>query len=88
MAHEVVWTRAVLEEFKREACLNEFQTELMETRISGMTIRQQAFYFHRSEATISREIRKLKKLYDEAQKHSEILRPRKQSVYEDYMDDN
>lgn len=86
MSHQVIWTREVLDAFVREACLTDFQRELMETRIAGMSVTAQAYFFNRSVSSINREIARLKLLYDEAQLHSKILKPRKHSAQELYLD--
>lgn len=82
----LVWTENTVREFERVACLSEYECRLLESRVQGLSIRQQAYYFSRSESTISRDIRILKMKYREAQKHSDILPPMRESAYERYQD--
>lgn len=86
MSHLIVWNREIVEEFERLACLSEYECRLLESRVQGATVRQQAFYFNRAESTIHRDIRMLKIKYREAQKRSDILPPMRNSVYEKYQD--
>ena len=86
MAHQVLWTKAVEEEFIEKANLNDQQIALLRSRIRGDTITKQADMFHTSTATISRQIAQLKLLYDAVQRDSDTLPPRKFSAKELYMD--
>lgn len=86
MAHQVIWTAAVEKEFIERANLNPYQIKLLRSRIHGDTIIQQAEMFHRSTATISRQIAQLKLLYDAVQRESDTLPPRKFSAKELYQD--
>ena len=87
--NEIHWNKLVFEKFIDLAMLNDFQIELMKSRIKGDTVRNQSRMFHVSESTIAREIKHLKQLYDVVQKqHPEELPVRKNSAKEDYMDNN
>ena len=86
MSHQVIWTRKILDAFIAEAALTSEESEIMETRVAGMTRTQQAFYFNTSVSRIDKIIARLKIKYDAAQKHSSILMPRKNSAFETYMD--
>ena len=86
MAHQVLWTKLILETFIREANLTKEEEMIMRTRVAGWSITKQATEFKMSEATVNRKIRILKRKYDEVQKHSYILPPRKFSMQELYMD--
>lgn len=89
MSHEVVWTKKVLERFCEAAKLTDFERQVMETRIAGMTITQQAFYLSVSDSTVCRTVARLKKKYDAVQKeYPDELKPRRKTVYEDFMDNN
>jgi len=88
MAHEVRWTKTILDEFVREGQLTDEEIAIMQTRIAGMTRTQQSFYFNISLSTLDKKIARLKQKYDSAQAHSDILPPRRSSVYEKYQDEN
>lgn len=87
--NEIKWSKKVLERFAHEAMLNDFQVALMTSRIKGDTVKKQSLIFHISEATIHREIKHLKTLYDEVQKQfPEEMPRRKNCAIEEYMDNN
>lgn len=88
--NEIRWSKKVFDTFIEEGMLNDFQIELMKSRIKGDTVKYQAIVlFHVSESTIHREIKKLKDLYDEIQKqHPDDMPVRKNSKQEEYMDNN
>ena len=87
MAHQVIWTNSVKEFFYKEGNLSEFQIQIMETRIKGMSIIEQSMKFCCSKSLIDKEIKKLKAIYDECQKaNPDKLPPRKFSTKELYMD--
>lgn len=89
MSHEVKWTKRTTDFFLENSNATEFEKQVLLTRISGMSIVQQSYFFSCSTATISRAIKKLKILYDEVQReYPEELRPRKTSVYETYLDEH
>lgn len=88
MKSRIVWSKVILEEFIRLACLSETEEMIMRTRVAGWTVTKQAMTFNMSTATVSRHIKNIKAKYDECQKYSAILPPRKHSAKEDYMDNN
>lgn len=82
MTKQVFWTQSVLEEFIKEGNLNTRQEYIMRTRAKGASIVEQADYLHLSVDQVNKEIAKLKKIYDAAQIHSDILPPRKKNQTE------
>lgn len=89
MSHQVIWTKDTYDFVCEHAMLSDFERELLSTRIAGMTITQQMFYFNRGRTSINDAIKRIKQKYDVVQKqHPEILDPRTDSVYEKYMDEN
>lgn len=88
MAKQVAWNAIVLGEFVKLGGLNDFETQLMYDRMRGMTRTQMSIEYNCSLATIDRTIKKLKKVYDDVQPHSDILKPRKFSAQETYMDEH
>ena len=89
MAHQVVWTKKVTEFFEEAGNLTKFECEVLETRISGMSIKEQAYYFSCSEGTINKCISKLKRKYDAVQaEYPDELRPRRSSAAETYLDEH
>lgn len=86
MTKQVPWNEMIYVEFCKLAMLNDFEKEILRTRIMGMSITQQAMNFAVSESTVHRTIRTLKSKYDEVQQHSELLPPRRTSKAETWMD--
>lgn len=86
MTKQVPWNKIILEEFVEQAMLTKDEEIIMRTRIAGWTINQQADKLNVSISTINRTIQKLKLKYDEVEKYSVILPPRKSSKKELYQD--
>lgn len=87
MAHQVIWTKEVLENFIELAMLSEEEVFIMRTRIKGWTVTRQAIELNKSESSVHRSISLLKKKYDKVQaEHPEIFPPRRFSMKEAYMD--
>lgn len=86
MAKQVIWTKYTLETFITEGCLNEFEAEIMRTRVNGMTVLQQSLHLNVSKSTVEKTIAKLKRRYDEVQKKNPDLPVRRSSAQELYMD--
>lgn len=92
MSKQVVWTKIVLETFLEESGINDriklgdekakILSQIMRTRASGWSITKQADEFNISIDTVNKYIRELKNLYDETQKYSIILPPRRLDPYE------
>ncbi|MCQ2053390.1 MAG: hypothetical protein MJZ03_05605 [archaeon] len=86
MAHQVIWTKIIIETFIAEANLSKEEEMIIRTRAAGWPVSRQAMELNMSEATVHRMIKRLKHKYDEVQKHNVILPPRKKSAKELYMD--
>ena len=96
MAHQVVWTKIILETFLEESGLNNrvsmgdnkarILEGIMRTRCAGKTIVEQAEMFNCSVDSVNKYIAELKNLYDATQKHSLILPVRKNSKKEEELD--
>lgn len=96
MAHQVVWTKIILETFLEESGLNNrvsmgdnkarILEGIMRTRCAGKTIVEQAEMFNCSVDSVNKYIAELKSLYDATQKHSLILPVRKNSKKEEELD--
>lgn len=87
MAHQVKWTKTVLEAFIEAAMLSEDEEFIMRTRCKGWTVTKQAMTLHKSEATVHRMIRTLKDKYDIVQaENPEVFPIRRDSDVEIYMD--
>lgn len=85
MAHEVHWTMEVYEEFISKACLTPEELDVIKTRvINGWSIQKQADNLGMSVSKVNSITRRLKQKYDEVQKKSAILKPRKKSAKETY----
>lgn len=77
MAHEVCWTRQIVEEFAQEAMLSDFENQVLRTRVKGMQRVEQSILLGCSVSTIDRTIKVLKRKYDAVQEYDVILPPRK-----------
>lgn len=87
MAHQVKWTKIILETFLEESGINDrislgddkakIYESIMRTRCAGWSIVKQSEEFNCSIDTINKYIRELKELYDETQMNSIILPKRK-----------
>ena len=88
MAHQVPWTKLIVEEFIQEAMLSKDEEYIIRTRAKGYTITQQADALNMSVDNVNKIIARLKKKYDEVQKYDPLLPPRKTSRQEIYMDNN
>jgi len=86
MAHQVLWNKIILEEFIELASLSKDEEMIIRTRVAGWSRLQQADKLGMSLASVDRIITKLKIKYDNVQKYSPILPPRKFSAQELYMD--
>jgi len=76
MTKQVIWTKLVLDEFIKEGNLNVRQQYIIRTRAAGYTIAKQAEELNLSIDQVNKDIARLKKIYDEVQKYSDILPPR------------
>lgn len=88
MSHQVPWNKFILEEFIKTACLTKDEEMIMRTRVAGWSRTKQAMELGMSLATIDRLIASCKRKYDNAQKYSPLLPPRKASAQETWMDEN
>lgn len=87
MAHQVEWTRQVLEDFIQEALLNEEEEFIIRKRCSNWTVIQTAQALHKSESSIHQTIAKLKRKYDVVQKANPDKFPKRRvSKEERYLD--
>lgn len=92
MSKQVPWNKIILETFLEESGINDrielgddkakILSEIIRTRVAGWTIVKQADEFNISIDTVNKYIRELKDLYDETQKYSVILPPRRLDPYE------
>lgn len=86
MAHQVVWTKLIIETFVEEAMLTKDEERILRTRAAGWTRTQQAMEFNMSISNVDKIIKRLKVKYDMVEKNNVILPPRKFSTKELYMD--
>lgn len=93
MAHQVSWSKIILETFLEESNINDrialgdekarILEGIMRTRVAGWSIPKQAENFNISVDTVNKYIRELKDLYDTTQKNSIILPTRKKEKYKE-----
>lgn len=88
MAKQVPWCKAIVEEFIEQACLSEDEIKIIRTRVAGWSITKQSMEFGMSKSTVNRIVKRLKTKYDNCQRYSKILPPRKTSAKETWMDEN
>lgn len=88
MTNQVPWNKIILEEFINLALLTKDEEMILRTRIYGWTVREQADRLNMSVCSVNRIIKRLKNKYDDVEKFSTILPPRKSSEKEKYLDDN
>lgn len=88
MAHQVMWTKLIVEEFIKEAMLSKDEEYIIRTRAKGYTITQQAMALNMSVDNVNKIIARLKKKYDKVSKYNPLLPPRKYSAKETYMDEH
>lgn len=86
MSKQVPWNEQIFEEFKRLAKLNPLEVEIMECRIAEMPRSVICDKLGISLATHDRIIARLKVKYDNVQRSSDVLPPRKFSAKETWMD--
>ena len=88
MAHQVKWTKSVLEFFIEQALLNPFEEKIIRTRvIEGLTVTEQARLLMCSKSKVEKSIALLKQKYDMVQQEfPDKLPQRKFSAKEVYMD--
>ncbi len=86
MTKQVPWNKVILEEFLNLAMLSKDEEIILRTRIAGWSVSQQADKLNLSISTVNRIIQRLKIKYDEVEKFSVILPPRKSCAKELYQD--
>lgn len=86
MAHQVLWSKIILERFIELAMLTKEEEEIIRTRVAGWTITEQAMKLGMSESKVNRITNRLKHKYDDVQKYDALLPPRKFSYKELYQD--
>ena len=80
MAKQIPWCKPFLDEFIKLGCLTYDEQKIIKTRVAGWSITKQAMEFGMSVSTVNRVIARLKQKYDNCQKYSEILPPRRTSA--------
>lgn len=86
MAHQVLWSKVILEEFIKLAALTPDEEHIIRMRVAGCSRTETSMKLGLSLATVDRAIKRLKIKYDAVQKYSPLLPPRKFSAKEVYMD--
>lgn len=88
MTTQVPWNKIILEEFINLALLTKDEEMILRTRIYGWTVREQADRLDMSVSSVNRIIKRIKNKYDDVEKYSAILPPRKSSKKETNQDDD
>ena len=84
MAHQVLWSTPVLEEFIRLGNLTKEEEEVMRMRVAGKSILEQSYALGMSVSTVNRIVSRCKVKYDCVQPFSTILPERVFSAEELY----
>ena len=87
MTKELLWNRQVADEFEEKALLSEREVLILETRLQGLTISEQAELLGVSASTVNRIIKRLKQKYDSIQPLSPTLPKRKKSAKEVFQEE-
>ena len=77
MTDKLIWNKLILDEFYSIALLSDSERFLVESRIKGLTILEQAEQLNLSVSSVNRMIRRIKDKYDNVQKYSDVLPKRK-----------
>lgn len=87
MAHQVHWTKQILEDFIEEALLDSELEFIIRKRCQNWTVTQTAQALNKSESSIHKSIAKLKKMYDVVQEANPQKFPKRRvSDKETYLD--
>ena len=84
MAHQVLWTPAIIEEFTNLAGLNEDEVKICNGLMRRDTATVISKSIHKSEDRIYHIVERLKVKYDNVQPMAKIMPPRKKSSKELY----
>lgn len=82
MSKQILWNKLILEEFINLASLTEDEEHIIRLRVVGYTNEQIALKLGLSRSTVNRYIKRLKQKYDNVEKYSVILPPRKKNAKE------
>ena len=74
---DILWNKIILEEFISIASLTETEEKILRSSLHGYSIAQQSEIFNMSVSAINRCIKAIKEKYDDAERYSFILPPRK-----------
>lgn len=89
MAHQVTWSKTVIDVFAKEMYLSDEEIYILESRAKNKTVTEQAAHLNCSPGRVNNMISNLKIKYDVAQKlHPDIMPVRKYSKEEVYMDNH
>lgn len=89
MAKQVDWTKRLVTNFEEKAMLSPDECYIMESRIKGATVTEQAMHLNKGVSTVHAMIKTIKHKYDRVQKEYPDEFPiRRTSKEEKYMDSN
>lgn len=80
MSGRIVWTKERIDAFVDEGCLTADEEAILRARIKGWSRTKQALKYNMSIRKVDYITKSLKIKYDEAQKVSNILPPRKRGL--------
>ena len=79
MSKQILWNKLILEEFINLASLTEDEEHIIRLRVGGYTNEQIALKLGLSRSTVNRYTKRLKQKYDNVEKYSVLLPPRKKN---------
>ena len=86
---KIIWTKRVYDFFCDAGNLSKIDREILAHRISGMTVKEMRFFYNMSESSIHKHIADMMEVYDAVQQeYPDVLKPRRPSESEKYMDEN
>lgn len=87
MSKQVRWTKKTYDDFCMLAMLNSDEQYILQSRIEGVPISEQAIHLHCSTSKVDRMISLMKKKYDTVQKlHPDTFPVRTTSAKETWLD--
>ena len=87
MSKQILWNKLILEEFIDLASLTEDEEHIIRLRVGGYTNEQIALKLGLSRSTVNRYTKRLKQKYDNVEKYSALLPPRKKNAKELFADE-
>lgn len=79
MAHDIIWSKVILETFIEEALLTNEEEAVLRKRVKGCSRASIAMDLNMSVSNVDKVIARIRRKYDTASKYNPLLPPRKLS---------